>query len=159
MNRDLAFKVREQEFFHGLSEQWLDLIAGCAKNQVAKAGEFLFREGEKADTFYIIREGDVALEFHAPHRAPLIIETLHVGDVLGWSWLIPPYRWHFDAVARSRLHLLAFDGACLRNKMASEPSLGFEMMQKFFPVVLDRLQATRLRLMDMYANPNGSAVR
>ena len=74
----------------------LALIAGCAATSALRAGEALFREGEPADTFYLCVTGAVALEVHAPGGPPLVIETLHEGDTVGWSWLFPPYRWHFD---------------------------------------------------------------
>jgi CRP/FNR family transcriptional regulator, cyclic AMP receptor protein len=80
------------------------------------------------------------------------IETVEAGDVVGWSWLFPPYRWHFDARALSTVRATVFDGACLRDKCRADPELGFELMSRFAQVMLERLQWTRLRLLDGYCD-------
>jgi CRP-like cAMP-binding protein len=116
----------------------------------AAAGEYLFREGEQADVFYVIRHGSVALELHVPAREAVTIETLHQGDLLGWSWLFPPYRWEFDGRAREDTALISFDGACLRGKCDADHQLGYDVMSRFAQVIIARLQATRLRLLDVY---------
>jgi hypothetical protein len=92
----------------------------------------------------------VALEIHVPARGSVTIETLHDGDLLGWSWLFPPYRWSFDAKALGETSLISFDGACLRGKCESDPVLGYELMKRISQVIIDRLQATRMRLLDVY---------
>ena len=134
----------------GLGDEHRALVAGCGRNAVCEAGTDLFREGEAATTFYAIRRGSVALEMNAPPRPPLIIETLHGGDVLGWSWLFPPHRTKFDARAIEEVHAIAFDGACLRGKCEADHALGYELMRRFAAVITNRLQATRLRLLDVY---------
>ena len=91
----------------------------------------LFREGAPAERFYLIREGAVALEVDAPGRGPLVIETLHEGDVAGWSWLFEPYRWQFDARATVPIATVAFDGACLRGKCEADHELGYQLMRRF----------------------------
>jgi CRP-like cAMP-binding protein len=136
----------------GLVRAELELLAGCARNVHFDAGEQIFREGEPADAFWVIRHGRVALEAHVPARGPLTIETLEPGEVLGWSWLFPPYRWHFDARALSGVRATAFDGACLRGKCSDDPALGYDLMQRFARVMMERLQATRLRLLDVYGD-------
>jgi CRP-like cAMP-binding protein len=136
----------------GLGRAELELLAGCARNVHFDAGEQIFREGEPADAFWVIRHGRVALEAHVPARGPLTIETLEPGEVLGWSWLFPPYRWHFDARALSGVRATAFDGACLRGKCSDDPALGYDLMQRFARVMMERLQATRLRLLDVYGD-------
>jgi CRP-like cAMP-binding protein len=130
----------------------LELIAGCARNRVFAAGEQLMREGEPADDFYVIRRGDVALETYVPQRGALTIETLHDGDLVGWSWLVPPYRTTFDARALVETHAVSFDGACLRGKCEADHDLGYELMTRFTAVIVERLQATRLRLLDVYGH-------
>jgi CRP/FNR family transcriptional regulator, cyclic AMP receptor protein len=127
-----------------------DVIAGCAQNRVFARGEYLMREGESADTFFVLRSGDVALEAFSPQGGPMTIETLHDGDLLGWSWLIPPYRSMFDARSIDRTRTIAFDGACLRAKIETDRSLGYDLLRVFTPVVVERLQNTRLRLLDVY---------
>jgi CRP-like cAMP-binding protein len=136
----------------GLVRAELELLAGCARNVHFDAGEQIFREDEPADAFWVIRHGRVALEAHVPARGPLTIETLEPGEVLGWSWLFPPYRWHFDARALSGVRATAFDGACLRGKCSDDPALGYDLMQRFARVMMERLQATRLRLLDVYGD-------
>ena len=110
----------------------------------------VFREGDPAETFYVVRSGAVALEAHAPARGELTIETLGAGEVLGWSWLFAPYRWHFDARALSRVRATAFDATCLRAKCDDDTALGYDLMKRFAQVMIERLQWTRLRLLDVY---------
>ena len=148
--------VGESPVFDGLTEDRLRLIAGCAQNVGFGAGERLFREGEPADTFFLVRRGRVALSTHAPARGAVVIETLDPGEIVGWSWLFPPYVWHFDARAVDEVRAVAFDGACLRGKCDSDPSLGYELMGRFASVMIDRLQHTRLRLLDLYGR-NGDS--
>ena len=132
----------------------LALVAGCASTAAFAAGELLAREGAAADTFYTLREGRVALELRAAAGA-IVIETLGRGDVCGWSWLFPPYHWQFDVRALEPVSALAFDAACLRGKIERDDALGYALLRRFLPVMLDRLQATRLRLVDVYGNPAG----
>jgi CRP/FNR family cyclic AMP-dependent transcriptional regulator len=136
--------------FAGMDPASLELIAGCGVNRVFQPGELLFREGDPADTFHVVREGTVAIEVYVPPRGPMTIETLHDGDLLGWSWLVPPYRLQFDARALDTVHALTFDGACLRGKCEEDPALGYDLLKRFTAVIVERLQATRLRLLDVY---------
>jgi CRP-like cAMP-binding protein len=136
--------------FAGLDPAQVELIAGCGRNERADAGTLLIREGEPANTFFLIRHGAVALEVHAPGRSPLVIETLDDGDVLGWSWLFAPYRWQMDGRAVVPCALIAFDGACLRGKCDADHNLGYELMKRFAGSMVDRLQATRFQLLDVY---------
>jgi CRP/FNR family cyclic AMP-dependent transcriptional regulator len=140
----------EIDVFRGLRDEDLDLIAGCALNRVFGDGDYLLREGEPAGEFFAIRHGTVALETFVPQRGPMTIETLHGGDVLGWSWLVPPHRTVHDARALGVVRAIAFDGACLRGKCDEDPRLGYELMKRFTEVIVERLQATRLRLLDVY---------
>jgi len=136
--------------FAGLAPEHLALIAACASNERFDAGEYLFREGAPADRFFLIRTGAVSLEVDAPGRGALVIETLHQGDVAGWSWLFEPYRWELDARAREPVGVVAFDGLCLRGKCDVDHELGYQLMSRFTAVVLGRLQATRVQLLDVY---------
>jgi CRP/FNR family transcriptional regulator, cyclic AMP receptor protein len=142
--------LHEVPLFQGLAREELELIAGCGANVRFREGELLFRDGEEASTFYLLRHGSVALETFVPARGPVTIETLEAGEVVGWSWLFPPYRWHFDARALSLVRATSFDGACLRTKCESDARLGYDLMSRFAQVVIDRLQWTRLRLLDVY---------
>jgi CRP/FNR family transcriptional regulator, cyclic AMP receptor protein len=142
--------LRDVPAFAGLDGDQLELIAGCASNVHFAEGDVIFREGEKASTFYVVRHGSVVLEAFAPARGPLLIETVGAGEVVGWSWLFPPYRWHFDARALTEVRATAFDGACLRGKCEDDPGLGYALMQRFARVIVERLQWTRIRLLDLY---------
>ena len=138
--------------FEGLNEAQLEVVAGCGRNTHVEAGELLLREGDAADWFYVIRHGTVSLEVHAPARGTIRIETLNEGDAVGWSWLFSPYRWQLDARTLESCSLIAFDGACLRGKCESDHELGYELMKRFAANLVDRLQATRLQLLDVYGH-------
>jgi CRP-like cAMP-binding protein len=142
----------EHELFRSLDERYVTLLTGCAANVRFDAGVFLFREGQPADRFFVLREGRVALEIDAPGRGPIVIQTLGEDDVLGYSWLFPPYRWRFDARAIEPARALALDGQCLRGRCDEDPVLGYEMMKRFAGIALERLQATRLQLLDVYGH-------
>ena len=148
--KGIAELLANHPLFDGLASEYAELLAGCASNVAVPAGTALFREGDAADRFWLIRRGRVSLELHSPGRGQLVIETLDEGEVLGWSWLLPPYRWHFDAIALEDLGAVAFDGACVRAKFDADPRLGYQLLSRFMPLAVDRLQATRLRLLDLY---------
>lgn len=152
MPESIAELLAGVPFLSGLDSERLDLLAGCAGNVHFDEGTHLFREGDEADTFYVIRHGSVAVETFVPARGPVTIETVDAGEVLGWSWLFAPYRWHFDARALSSVRATGFDGACLRGKCEADPALGYELMGRFTQVLIERLQWTRLRLLDVYGN-------
>ena len=147
--------LKEHPFFDGFDADALELLAGCAANERFAAGEFIARERSKADKFYVIRHGDVALEIRVPGREPLIIETLHEGEILGWSWIVPPFTWSYDVRAVNLTRAISIDAVCLRNKCDADHSLGYEIYKRVMPVVAQRLAAARLRLVDMYAPPTG----
>ncbi|HTX46459.1 MAG TPA: cyclic nucleotide-binding domain-containing protein [Solirubrobacteraceae bacterium] len=138
--------------FAGLSADQLTLIAGCARNERVSAGALLGREGDPANSFYLIRHGSVALELHAPGRDSLLIETLGDGDVVGWSWLFEPYRWQLDARATGPCALIEFDGSCLRGKCDRDHELGYDLMRRSAASLLETLQSTRIQLLDVYGH-------
>ena len=144
--------IAESPVFARLAPAQLQLIAGCARNERIEAGHYLLREGQPADRFFLIRNGAVALEVQAPGRGAIVIETLHPGDVVGWSWLFHPYRWQLDGRAREPSALVAFDGACLRGKCDADHELGYQLMTRFAANLVQRLQATRLQLLDVYGH-------
>lgn len=142
--------LAEHPFFEGLDKRWLQLLAECASNVRFNAGEVIFREGEEANQFYLIRHGKVAVETFAPNRGRIIIQTLGEGEVLGWSWLIDPYRWRFEARAVELTRAIALDGGCIRGKCEEDHNFGYELMRRIAHVIEQRLQATRLQLLDVY---------
>jgi CRP/FNR family cyclic AMP-dependent transcriptional regulator len=148
----IAELIVDSPVFAGLQSWHLELIAGCGANVRFAAGDVVFREGEPADSLYLIRRGSVALDLAAPGRRALTIETLHDGEVLGWSWLFEPHRWMFDARAVGETSAIAFDGACLRGKCEADHELGYQLMHRFASVLVSRLQATRLQLLDVYGH-------
>lgn len=144
--------LAEHPFFNGLKTHYLQLIVGCASNVRFNAGEFIFHEGGEANEFYLIRHGKVALEIFVPDRGPLTIQTMGEGEILGFSWLIPPHRWRFDARALELTRAIALDGKCLRTKCEEDQGLGYQLMKRFAHIVEQRLQATRLQLLDLYGS-------
>jgi CRP/FNR family transcriptional regulator, cyclic AMP receptor protein len=144
--------LAEAPAFAGMNTAHLELIAGCATNEVFEPGDFLTREGEPAQRFYVIRRGEVGIETFVPHRGALTVETVGPGDLLGWSWLVPPYRTALDARARTTTHAISFDAECLRGKSEQDAVLGYELMKRFVPLIIERLQATRIRLLDIYGH-------
>jgi CRP/FNR family transcriptional regulator, cyclic AMP receptor protein len=145
--------IREHAFFKGLAEPYIQLITGCCRNVRYDAGQYLYRHGESADEFFLIRQGRVALEISAPARSPVTFQTLREGEIVGVSWLLPPYRWAYDARAVEPVRALGVDAKCLRGKSNSDHDFGYEMMLRFVPVLVERLQATRMQLLDVYGPP------
>lgn len=146
----LARIVGEHPFFAGLAPDYRDLVCGCAKNVRFGAGDYILREGEPADELYLIRDGRAALEINVPGRVAVTFQTVGPGEIVGVSWLVPPYRWSYDARAVEPVRAISLDAACLRRKCDKDPALGYEMMTRFVPVLVQRLQATRLQLLDVY---------
>jgi CRP/FNR family transcriptional regulator, cyclic AMP receptor protein len=143
--------IAEHHFFAGLESYYTSLLTGCAANVRFAPGTYIFKEGEEANEFYLIRSGKVALEIFAPHRNPIVVETLAEGDILGWSWLLPPYLWKFHAHAVQDTRAIALDGKCLRTKCEENHDLGYEVLKRFAQIMEQRLEATRLQLLDVYA--------
>ena len=121
----------------------------CGSN----AGKYLFREGGPADQLYLIREGRVALEIAAPGSGAVTFQTVGEGEIVGISWLFPPYRWTYDARAVERVRAIGMDATCLRNKCEADHSLGYDVMKRLVPILFQRLQATRLQVLDVYGKP------
>ena len=142
--------LRAHPFFDGLDEATVDLLQGCAHNVHFRAGEHLFHEGEDADRLLVLRSGRVALDVHAPGRGDHVVDTVESGEVVGWSWLVPPYRWFFDARAVTEVSAISIDATCLRARCEQDPALGYALMQRVAQVMYHRLQSARVRLLDLY---------
>ncbi|MGO9087607.1 MAG: cyclic nucleotide-binding domain-containing protein [Candidatus Sulfotelmatobacter sp.] len=143
--------IAEHEFFAGLESYYTNLLVGCGANVRFHPGTYIFKEGEEANEFYLIRSGKVALELFAPQHKPIVVETLQDGDILGWSWLLPPYLWKFHAHATQDTRAIALDGKCLRAKCEQNHDLGYEVLKRFAQIMERRLEATRMQLLDVYA--------
>jgi len=143
--------IAEHKFFAGMQPAHIELLVGCASNVRFNASTYLFREGGDADSFFLIRHGRVALEVFAPQREPLVVGTVEEGDVLGWSWLVPPHQWRFHGRAMETTVAIALDGRCLRTKCEEHPDLGYQLLKRFAGIMVQRLEATRLQLIDIYS--------
>ena len=148
--RTIADLIGDAPALAGLAPHHLELIAGCGENAHFQAGVTLAGAGQSADHFFLVRHGSIALELAVPQHDPLTISTLHDGEIVGWSWLFEPHRWAFDARAVEDTGVIAFDGACLRGKCDADHELGYQLMRRFAAVLVDRLQGTRLQLLDVY---------
>jgi CRP/FNR family cyclic AMP-dependent transcriptional regulator len=149
--------LAEHSFFAGLESYYTSLLVRCAANVRFDAGSYILKEGEEANEFYIVRKGKVALEIFAPQRKPIILATLGEGDILGWSWLLPPYQWKFHARAVEDTRAFALDGKCLREKCEQNHDLGYELLKRFSQIIDRRLNATLFQLLDVYGAPGGKS--
>jgi len=152
--RTIEQYLPEHPFFAGLDTGALAIVCGCATNVSFAPGEFLFRQGQPANQFFVIRRGRVALQIHGPAVGTMVVDTADAGDVVGWSWLVPPYHWLFDARAVEPTGAVSFDGECLRGKCEEDPRLGYQLMKSVSQVMLSRLTAARVRLLDVYGKAN-----
>ena len=146
-----------QPFFAGLNAGAMRLIAGCASNVHFAEGEFLFEEGHEADQFWVIRRGRVAMQMESPGQGAIVTDTMDEGEVVGWSWLVPPYRFFADGRAVTPVSATALDGACLRGKCEADPELGYQLLKRVTSVMYQRLQSTRIRLLDLYGTEPAQA--
>ena len=154
MQTTIAQYLPDHEFFTGLDTAATDLLAGCAADIGVRSGELLFRAGAPANHFYLIRRGRVAIEVPTPGR-PMVLDTFEDGDVVGWSWVVPPYLWTFDGRSSVDTSVVAFDAACLRGKYLANPMLGYDLMQRFVQLMNHRLLSARIRLLDLYGGTRG----
>lgn len=144
--KTLLQAVREHPFFHGLPMVAVDAMAEGAIEQSYKEGEIILREGEPANRFYLIVSGRVAIEAHQPGDGSMPIQQIHAGDVMGWSWLVPPYSWHFQARALEPTRAIVLNGAHILVTAEEDKVFGYELMKRIAQVVVRRLQATRRQL-------------
>lgn len=144
--------LAQSPIFAGLPAEQLTFIAGCGRNAVYEPGEVLFRAGDRADEFHLVRRGHVPLSTHIPGRGDVTVDTADVGELVGWGWLFEPYVWDFDARAVEGAGVIAFDAACLRGKCAQDDALALALMTRFAKATIDHLQDTRLQLLDLYGH-------
>jgi CRP-like cAMP-binding protein len=150
--RTLDAVIAESPAFAHLDLEHLALVAGCGRNVSFDQDDRLFREGDPANEFYLVRRGLAALETYVPNRGQVTIYTAGPGEILGWSWLVAPHRWHFSGRAIDGLQAIRFDGQCLRRKCEDDPRLGYALLTRFAQLLVERLQATRLQVMDIYGD-------
>jgi CRP-like cAMP-binding protein len=152
VERDIEALLAEHPFFKDMAAAYRALIAACGRNVHFDAGQFICRAGDPANQFFAIRQGCVSIEIHAPERGPQILQTLEAEDIVGWSWLIPPYRWTFDVRAIKPVRAISFDAECLRAKCERDPAMGYDFVKRFAQVFIERLTAARLQLLDLYGS-------
>jgi CRP/FNR family cyclic AMP-dependent transcriptional regulator len=151
----IADLIADVPVLRDLSPAQREMIAGCGAERTVPAGGYLMREGDTASAFYVVRTGVVAVETYDPLGGPQTIETLHEGDLVGWSWLFEPHRVAFDVRAILDCDVLAFDAGCLRDRLEADHAAAYDIIRVFASVVAQRLQATRVRLLDLYGPPVG----
>lgn len=153
---NLERSLAEHPFMKDLSGEHVKLLAGCAKNVRYAAGEILLREGEDESQFFLIRQGTVAMEAYRPGKAPMCVETLGAGDVLGVSWVLEDdgvragMASTLDARARESVLAFVLDGECLRKKMSADDKLGHALSRQLLSSVYQRLARLRLQSLDVY---------
>jgi len=144
--------LAEHPLFKGLDPQYINLMVGCASNVRFGQGDFITRDGDPADEFYLIRAGAVALNVYSPTKGEITYLTLREGEVVGWSWLVPPYHVHGDVRAIQITRALKIDAKCLREKCKQDPQLELELYKRFVPIIVDRVEAMTMQLLDVYSD-------
>jgi CRP/FNR family transcriptional regulator, cyclic AMP receptor protein len=146
--RDL---IAEHAFFRDLAPRHIELLTEAAMLKDFKAGEVIFEEGDPANRFYIVRSGEVEVLSEADDGRAVSVQRVGPGDVLGWSWLFPPYYWHFDARAVADTNAIFFYGTWLRESCERDHDFGYVMLKRMSAIIIQRLQATRQRLVQLEA--------
>ena len=146
--------VADLPLLSGMSPEQLALVEASAKKVSFVAGERVFAEGQPANSCWLLLRGCVALDVTIQGRGQVVVQTVDAGEVLGWSWLTPPYRWHFGARALEPTAAILLDTGQLRALGQQDPAFGYALAIRLLVVVLDRLQATRARLLDLYGSPH-----
>jgi CRP-like cAMP-binding protein len=149
-------RVAGNPFFAGLSPELIDVLSTNAARRHLERDHVLFHYGEKADHFYVVVRGKISVEVAALEGPPLQLQSLDAGAVLGWSWLIPPYTWSFQARADEDTEVLEFDGKAIRVRCEAHPTLGYELLKRFAGLMSERLHFARRKMMDEW-RPSGFA--
>ena len=146
----VATRIAKHPFFKGLAPAHVRAVIPCATLVTFSVGRYMFREGQESNVFYAICEGQVAVEVAVPGEGAIGIQILGPGEVLGWSWLVPPHKKRFDARALDEVVAVQFDARCLRTKCEQDPALGYAFLQRTVRILGQRLQASRFKLLDRY---------
>lgn len=137
-------------FLVGMAPDQLTVLAGCASERHYVEAEYVTREGQPAAELFLIQQGQVTVETRVGKRGNLRLETLSAGDVLGWSWLMEPYKWLFDSRALTPVEVVVLNAMCLREHCRADHELGYQLLLRIARVIEHRLQATRLQLLDVH---------
>jgi len=152
----IAETLSEQDFFSGLKPELIEFLAGCACKRQIQKNEVLFPHGQKADRFFLVLSGRITLEVAAIEGPPLELQSLGADEMLGWSWLIPPYKWTFQARAVEPTEVLEFDGRAVFERCEQEPEVGYELLKRFSALMSERLAFARRKMMEEWS-PAGFA--
>jgi CRP-like cAMP-binding protein len=147
--------LAEHPVFRNFDDAALDLLAGCARNEHFKPGALVYSEGEPADRLFVLRHGDVAIDISTSEREPIIVETRHAGDVLGWSWMVPPFLHTSNAHAQTDVRAISLDATCMRGKCDENPELGYHLFKYLLPHMAKRIRLLRMQLLDLYGAKKG----
>jgi CRP-like cAMP-binding protein len=145
--------IGAQAFLRQLPAGQVERLSALARHVCIPAGTRLFDEGAPAHSFWLIDAGQVAIDTLVPGAGRVIIEKLGRGDVLGLSWLQPPYQFTFGAITTQPLQAFEFDADAVRAACDADPALGYVVLDRFLAVAAHRLQVTRSRLVDAYWRP------
>jgi CRP-like cAMP-binding protein len=148
----MTARLARHPFLRDLPNDYLGRLTAYAWIEQFPYGTYLLREGHPASRFYLLEEGRVALEIHGAQRGQIVVETIEAGECLGWSWLFAPFRWHFSGRATEPVRAIVLDGLQIRSLCETDHSFGYEMMKRTAGVMMQRLQATRLELLDVYSD-------
>jgi CRP/FNR family transcriptional regulator, cyclic AMP receptor protein len=143
--------LAEHPVFAGLDAKYVELMVGCASNVRYNAGEFITRDGGEGNEFFLIRHGSVALDIYSPTRGPITYLTLGPGEVMGWEWLVAPYRVRGDARSLELVRAIKINAECLRGKFQQDHELERELLRRFVPIIVERVEALTMQLLDVYA--------
>lgn len=151
--KSIEQSIAEHPFFAGLPKKSVSFLASCAKKRRLVEDDVLFSHGGKADRFFLVLDGRVTVEVAAIQGPSLDLRELGPGDLLGWSWLIPPYQWHFQARAEEPSEVLEFDGAAVLRRCEEDPAFGYDLFKRFSGLMSERLAAAREKMMSEWSPP------
>ena len=149
MSASLENTISSHPFFHDMKPNHLATLSHGASEAQYKPGEILFNEKEPANRFFLLQQGRIALEAHEPNDGTVVVQLLEPGDVFGWSWLFPPFAWHLRARAVEQCTVIVLDGGHLLGTAESDRDFGYELMKRMAEIIIERLQATRKKLLDL----------
>lgn len=155
-NQPITEYLSNHIFFSELSDEVVNYLCQCVSVHKIKKGQTLFQQGERADKFYIVLSGQISIQIPAVLGPTLEIQTLGKDQVLGWSWLISPYQWSFQAKTEEDTELLEFDSTAILARCEQDPQFGYVLLKRFAELMAERLDAARLKMMDEW-NPAGFA--
>jgi CRP/FNR family transcriptional regulator, cyclic AMP receptor protein len=151
-----AAALAAHPFLHGISEDHLEVLARAASDITVPERHRFFEDGGHATRFWLIQSGHVTVDVHVPGQGRVPVDTIGMGELVGWSWMFPPFTWAFGAIAASPVEAFEFDAPVVRECCAADPALGYEVTQRVAQVLTKRLKSTRNRLITASIQPMGT---